>query len=191
MNWRFVRRITKTPFFHYASYVVIGVPLLAELFNVIHPYFPHTRFPHLLIIGFAAGIFFVFSEVIYHLACPEAVQRFETETAYVEKHKREYEDSQRHHRLSVVLPNLEVSETDIRDELRLLVSRNDTVQLNNRLDILYPMAVARFLRNDYRRQATDRLVAAWVAFGLWAVGIIFALVVIYGRLEAVWQAAKG
>ena len=78
MNWRFVRLVTKIPFFHYASYVVIGVPLLAELFNQVHPYFPHTRFPHLLIFGFAAGVMFVFSEVVYHLAFLDAsLQRFQ------------------------------------------------------------------------------------------------------------------
>jgi len=128
MNWRFVRLVTKIPFFHYASYVVIGVPLLAELFNQVHPYFPHTRFPHLLIFGFAAGVMFVFSEVVYHLACPEIVKRYETETEYVEKHRKEYEDGQRHQRINVVLPNLEPSEDDFREELRLLVSTNDTVQ---------------------------------------------------------------
>jgi hypothetical protein len=190
MNWRFVRLVTKIPFFHYASYVVIGVPLLAELFNQVHPYFPHTRFPHLLIFGFAAGVMFVFSEVVYHLACPEIVKRYETETEYVEKHRKEYEDGQRHQRINVVLPNLEPSEDDFREELRLLVSTNDTVQLNNRLDVLYPIAVGRFLWNEYRRQAASRIVAAWVVFVLYAAGIVLALFVIYGRLEAVWEAAK-
>jgi hypothetical protein len=191
MNWRFVRLVTRTPFFHYASYVVIGVPLLAELFNLMHPYFPYTRFPHLLIVGFAAGMMFVFSEVAYHLACPEIVKRYETETEYVEKHRKEYEDGQHHQRINVVLPNLEPSEDDIREELRLLVARNDSSQLNNRLDVLYPIAVGRFLRNEYRRQTASRVVVAWVAFVLYAVGIVFALFVMYGRLEAVWEAAKG
>jgi hypothetical protein len=191
MNWRFVRRVTKTPFFHYASYVVIGVPVLAELFNLVHPYFPQTRFPYLLILGFGAGVFFVFSEVVYHFACPDIVQRYETETEYVEKHRKEYEDGQRHQRLNVVLPNLEPSEDDIREELRSLVSGHNTDQLNDRLDVLYPIAVGRFLRNEYRRQATARLAAAWVAFVLYSAGIILALFVMYGRLEAVWEAAKG
>jgi len=62
--------------------------------------------------------------------------------------------------------------------------------VNNRLDVLYPIAVGRFLRNEYRRQAASRIVAAWVVFVLYAAGIVLALFVIYGRLEAVWEAAK-
>jgi hypothetical protein len=191
MNWRLVRQVTKTPFFHYASYVVIGVPLLAELFNLVHPYYPRARFPHLLILGFVAGVMFVFSEIAFHFACPEIVQRYETETEYVKNHREEYEEAQRHQRINVVLPNLEPSENDIREELRVLVNNKNSVELNKRLDILYPIAVGRFLWNEYRRQAASRVFAAWVAFLLYVTGIIFAFFVMYGRLEAVWEAAKG
>jgi hypothetical protein len=191
MNWRFVRQVTRTPFFHYASYAVVGIPFLAELFNTVHPYFPQARFPHLLIIGFAASMLFIFSLVIYHFACPEIIQRYETESKYVEKHRKEYEDAQRHQRINVVLTNLDPSEEDVRDELRLLLRGNDTTKLNSRLDILYPMAVGRFLRNEYRRQAKNRMLTAWIAFMLYGCGVALALFVMYGRLEAVWEAAKG
>lgn len=191
MNWRLVKKITKTPFFRYASYVVIGVPLLAEVFNALHPFYPAARFPHLLIFGFIAGVMFVFSEVLCHLFCPEKVRRYETESDYVTAHQKEYESAQFHQRLHVVLPQLEESEEDDRDDLKRLVSTGDTPNLNRKLDVLYPIAVARFLRKDYQRNTKHNIALAWVAFVLYATGILFAGFVMYGRLAAVWQAGRG
>ena len=191
MNWRLVKKTTKTPFFHYVSYVVIGVPLLAELFNAVHPYFPHTRFPHLLLFGFAAGVMFVFSEVIYHFACPEIIERYETEKQYVDTHEKEYAAALAHQRLEVVLTHLEPSEEDIRANLQAIKRRNDVTELNKNLDVLYPIAVVRYLRKNYRSQAHSMRAAAWIAFSLFVIGFVLALFVMYGRIEAVWEASKG
>lgn len=190
MNWGLVRKTTRTPFFHYAPYVVIGVPLLAELFVLLRPYITSLRFPHLLALGFGAGVLFIFSEVIYHFFCPEIVQHYETEKAYVEAHAAEYEASQNHQRINVVLPNLEPSEDDVRDRLKQLLTQRRQTELDKELDVLYPIAVRRFLRNEYRRKAYSRTGMAWLAFSLYMFGVALASYVMYGRVMAVVEALE-
>src|SRR5207245_1562843 len=114
MDWRAVKRLQETPFFHYSPIVVIGVPLLAQLYLSVHPHIPHLAFPRVLVVGFTAGVLFIFSYILYHHYCPEAVKDFADERAFANANQKIFETAEQHQKLQIVLANLEASEEDIR-----------------------------------------------------------------------------
>jgi hypothetical protein len=190
MNWRTIKRLKATPFFHYAPFVVIGVPILAELLLWFRRLDPDLSLPRILVVGFTASVLFVFSNVVYHHFCPSSVKEYQDEKAFAAGNQESYERSQKHRRLEVVLANLEESEEDIRTQLEMLKRSGLEKELNDKLDELYSMAMQRYLVQAYGRDVNASPIAIWVAALLYVGGAILALWIMFERVVAVYHATQ-
>jgi hypothetical protein len=189
VNWRTVKRLTTTPFFHYIAFVVVGVPILAEIILLLRGYYPLLALPKILGVGFAASVLFLFSSTLYHHFCPSSVKEFQDEKAFAADNRSEYELSQRHRRLEVVLANLEDTEEEIRNQLQLLKQHKTERELSAKLDDLYAMAIQRYLVQTYLRDMRASPLAIWLAALLYGGGAALALWIMFERVVAVYNAS--
>src|ERR1700680_1758809 len=163
MDWRFVKQLQRMPFFHYASYVVIGVPILSEAFLFFRSQGARLELPRVLALGFTASVLYVFSAVVYHNRCPRSVRDFADEQAFATEQLSSYELSQRQRKLHIVLANLEDSEDDIRSNLLVLVRNDQPEEMDGKLNELYPMALQRYLMKQYQRDMLEHRKSMWFA----------------------------
>ena len=179
-----------SPFFHYSSFVLIGVPLLAQSYISAEEYFGKLpfRFPRIFIVGFCGTALLIAAREIFHFCCPDEVRDFGNAIDYKDRYYATALQAHPDRRLEIVLANLDKTvESDAFLELTELAREGRTTELDARLNSLYPARVQSHLLDRYLRLSQTKPFFRWICFLFWIAGAILLLYVMWNRLDEVWK----
>jgi hypothetical protein len=170
-TWSVVRNFGTVSYFTVSYAVLIGVPLLLKLYLLVAPPLNWLRvlapFPENLRWMYGASLLYLTSLVIYKILCPDEIEKFHTETDYVEAKFKETADVYPEHRVNIVLAQLRpgAAETQIRQRMEDLSRQIDraagrekeriTEELNSIADKHHPSMVRRALATEYEKVIAD------------------------------------
>ena len=193
LGWPRLKKLLNSPFFHYSAIVLIGVPLVAQLYLSAEEHFGKLpfAFPRILIIGFCGTALLFIAKEIFHHACPDEIKNFEDPVDYKDRYYATALQAHPDRRLEIVLANLDRTvENDIFLELTELKRTGNTPELEKRLERLYPARVQSYLINQYLLSSQTKPFVRWTCFLFWVSGAMLLLYIMWNRLDEVWKVAK-
>jgi len=185
--WSTVRGFGNVKYFNISYGVLLGVPILHELYAKTVPFMEwfgalDHPFPTTLRWLYGASVSFAIAILMYQWFCPVEIKRFgKNEDEYLEAQYEIYKRALPNHRLNVVLANLDRDlDRDVYERVQSLLKRRDSTIGQSRLQVqcelddivnqLHPDAVQRYLLRDYERLNLRNPLARWASFGLYLVG---------------------
>jgi hypothetical protein len=159
MKWSIIRALGKVKYFNASYVVLLGVPLLAEVYAAIHKRIEYPDFPPSLKLLYLASICYAIGIALYQYFCPAIIKMYSRDTDYFLAEKEVHLNARPDRKLEIVLANLLPQQKDTRSRLEELMGlKNPTTKEQSELDLIletqYPSSVQRFLLADYRRNNT-------------------------------------
>lgn len=185
MTWLTVKAFGRIKYFNLSYVVMVGVPILAELYATIYSHITSSRvfleFPLTWKLVYAASLCYAVAILIYQYFCPTIIKQFDDVEAYVTAYQPLYERAHPDRKYEIVLANLLPVQQESRQTLgdlheRLSTAQSDELsQIEDRyrdlLGTLYPACVQRFLVNGFENAKKDERPSAMFAAGaLYIVG---------------------
>lgn len=181
MTWETIRFFGQVRYFNLSYVVIVGVPVLAELYEVLYRvHYGVTLslpFPLSLKVLYAASLSYALAVAVYQYFCPAIVKVYASSEAYLAACQESYERAYPDRRLEIVLANLTDSQHQIKNELVTLSGRLTTefdASARRRIDELlhefYPSCVQRFLLAEYAHAARRCSLAIYTAGVLYILG---------------------
>src|SRR6202522_656535 len=111
-SWSVVRNFGTVSYFTVSYAVLIGVPILLNVYVLLAPTFNWLRalapFPETLRWMYGASLLYLTSLVLYKIVCPDTIAHFHTQTEFVEAELNSAKDAYPLHRVNIVLAQLRV-----------------------------------------------------------------------------------
>lgn len=157
MKWSNIRALGKVKYFNVCYVVLLGVPLLAEIYIYVHERGAYPSFPTPLKLLYVASICYAIGIALYQYCCPVIIKMYERDIDYLQAEKEVHMNARPDRKLEIVLANLLDVQQDTRAELEELkklsnLSEAQKTKLNSIIEIHYPSCVQRYLLADYDRQ---------------------------------------
>ena len=161
MKWSTIRALGKVKYFNLSYVVLLGIPLMAETYTVLHRLPRYPSFPLSLKLLYVASICYAIGIAIYQYFCPSIIKMYESDVDYFEAEKEVHLNARPDRKLEIVLTNLLKEQENTRRRLEALnkLTNPNTIEkaeLNSILETHYPSSVQRFLLADYNRKNTER-----------------------------------
>jgi hypothetical protein len=191
--WLYVRKFGKLSFFNWSPIILVGVPVLAELYLELGKHIDGLKFPWVLKVGFFASVFYVLGFALYQFFCPESIKDYKTADAYAFAKLPVYRNFNPDQQINVILAQFDETQAGTRDELTRLIasrSRQDKEHLSEMISALYPSSAQKFLIREFGRDAKKRPVAAWTSLTLYCLGTIIALGLVVWRISVIYEVFK-
>jgi hypothetical protein len=179
MTWMTIRNFGRVKYFNLSYFVVIGVPILAEVYGWVYSTnvsVATLAFPLNLKLLYSASLLYAVAITIYQYFCPGIIKRFEDEQLYVSSSQEIYERAHPSRKLPIVLANLVESQNDLRTQIGDLQTQLETSpstskqqELHALVETEYPSAVQRYLLKSFD-EANQRYPSAIYASGLLYLG---------------------
>jgi hypothetical protein len=186
MKWSTIRALGKVKYFNVCYVVLLGVPLLAEIYIAIHKLGNYPEFPNPLKWLYLASICYAIGIALYQYFCPTIIKMYERDIDYLNAEKEVHLNARPDRKLEVILANLVDGQKSKQDRLvelvRLQKASPNTAQ-QNELDALiaelHPSCVQQFLFSEYKRQNEKWPLLSWICglFYLAGTGIMLWLLV--------------
>lgn len=203
MTWTAVRNFGTVKYFNISYVVMIGVPVLATIYQAIQSKWLNSHitfvFPSTLKWLYAASIAYAFGIALYQIFCPPEVKTAQTIDEYVHIFKELYERALPDKKYNIVLTNLDSLQKDSSDRLvalheKLFTTLQDSTQrqvtqteYDGLIELLYPSCVQRYLIKDYSEKVKSRTIAIWASALLYFTGTGIMLYLIFCRAYLVFS----
>jgi hypothetical protein len=195
-RWTTVRGFGNVKYFNVSYFVLFTVLLLFEFYEKGAPvmkFFGASQvFPLTLRAAYAASFMYAVAIALYQYFCPREIKRFGNLDEYVESQYEIFLRAQPHHKVNIVLSNLELSaESEERKRISEMLERIATlggnaraqaeIELNERVNLLHGDAVQRYLIGVYEDLNTGKPLARCVSFLLYCAGSLVLLTLLLIR----------
>jgi hypothetical protein len=190
-KWSTVRGFGNVTYFNLSYVVLLGVPILHELYERSVPFMKWFGapgpFPSTLKWLYAASFSYAIAIGLYQWFCPAEIKRFgKNEDEYLKTQHEIYLRALPNHRLNVILAHLDpILDNEVHKELCGLLEARDKAsgeersryqcQLDEVVKRLHPDAVQRYLLKAYEQSDTSRPLARWTSFVLYLLGTVIVL----------------
>jgi hypothetical protein len=193
MTWLTIRNAVRLKSVNTAYGLLIGIPLLVQVFEAAqHSGTVTATLPWTVKAVYAASLLFIVAVVIYHLACPRDVKRYESLEAYIAALREPLERSSPDKKVAIILSNLENNQGALRAELADLAAGAQSQASQRRLaeivELMYSSCVQRHLVKRWYRDLTASPVLRWLVLSLYLLSAGLTLAVIVQRGLVVWRA---
>jgi hypothetical protein len=204
MNWTAIRTLGNLKYFGMSYGVLIGVPLLADLFAIAAeinaiPGRPLSLPPTLKWLYFAS-LAFAAGFTIYQLFCPQEQKRFATPDEYLENAFERYERAHPQHRVNIVLarldPNVDAGLIERIKQLTKEIGKSEIgdreqkqTELDDYVDSLHSDAVQKYLLLEFEELDKSRPIPRWLVTISFAVGGFVLLILFLTRSYSVFYFA--
>jgi len=187
MDWIKIRSFGKVKYFNLSYVVLIGMPLLAEVYDYVHQLLAKMSIAIPLLDGFPltfkllylSSLLYAIGMALYQFFCPPLIKNFESDLAYVRASQEIYERSHPDKKFHIVLANLTDSQADVRQKLIAEKANHDKVlgdststtkdkndaleKLYGMLNGLYPSCVQRFLVCEFLAEKNKYPAAIYIS----------------------------
>lgn len=194
MTWLTVKAFGRIKYFNLSYIVLVGVPVVAELYATIYSHITSLRvlleFPLTWKLFYAASLCYAVAILIYQYFCPTIIKQFDDVEAYVTAYQPLYERAYPDRKYEIVLANLSAVQQESRQTLvglhdRLSSAKPDELsqyeeKYRDLLGALYPACVQRFLVNGFENAKNERPCAMFTAGALYIIAsLILAALLIW------------
>ena len=201
IDWTTVRYFGRVKYFHLAFVVIIGMPLLAQLYEVVLrtllkiPFDITLTFPFTFKLLYLASLCYAIAIALYQYFCPTIIKNFETELTYVDAAQHIHEHSYPDRKYQIALGHLKESQEGIKNNLIVLRQELDNLfrdpaakaqdrkeiqdNLNSLVDSVYPSCLRTFLIKEFDRARLKYPLALYSSGFFYSAGtllLIFLLV---------------
>jgi hypothetical protein len=171
MDWVTVRSFGRIIYFHLSYAVIIGLPLLAQIYEVLLrtllklPYDVYGTFPFTFKLLYFSSLSYAIGIPLYEYYCPGIIKTFENELTYADAAHRFYERSYADRKYEIVLDQLKAEHTELKNNLIVLRQQLDKLlgdptssaierkdlqnNFNSLLDMVYPSCLHTVLIKEY------------------------------------------
>jgi hypothetical protein len=193
MNWRTIKNFGQIKYFNISYVVLIIVPLLANTFETLNEkYGYHLTVPDMVKSLYLASLIFAIAIAIYQYRCPQIIKEYENKQDYIAKNLEQFKNKAPDLKFYIVLAHLNrTTQIEIYSEILDLFSKisevtDETektklkVQLDEKLNTVYPSTVQTHLETNYDTSNTKESFSYWLSGILYFIGslIIFILLII-------------
>src|SRR6266436_5838350 len=105
MRWSTIKALGRIKYFNVCYVVLLGVPLLAEIYVAIHNLGKYPTFPLSLKLLYTASICYAIGIAIYQYACPSIIKTYDRDVDYFEAEKEVHLNARPDRQLQIVLTN--------------------------------------------------------------------------------------
>ena len=203
--WSTVRGVGNIKYFNISYGVILGVPILHELYAKAVPFMKWFGapgpFPETLRWLYAASVCYALAIGVYQVFGPSEIKRFgKNDDEYLRTQYETYMRALPNHQLNVILAHLDANlDRATHDricellEMRKSEQEKERLMAQSQLDelvlALRPDAVQRYLLKDYEAKDRSRAIARWASFLLYIAGTVIVLILLIARNYEVLLAA--
>jgi hypothetical protein len=197
MTWATIRAFGKVKYFSVSYVVLLAVPIAAEFYRWYNNVGSRPLdFPDGLRTVYAASICYALAIALYGYFCPSPIKHYENEEDYVQALLPMYLVSFPDLKYQIVLANLDDTQAETRQEIMNLhrkLNDDDAAArfanrrtLSEKIDIVYPGCVQRFLLSRYRAGLDKTKIMIWLAALLYFLGTCLMLKVLIHKATIVF-----
>src|SRR2546430_370708 len=106
MKWSAIRALGKVKYFNVCYVVLIGVPLLAEIYINVHKLHSYPPFPQPLKLLYLSSLCYAIGIALYQYFCPSIIKMYERDTDYLDSEFDIHLKARPDRRTEIVLANL-------------------------------------------------------------------------------------
>lgn len=194
IDWLTVKNFGKVRHFNISYLVMIGIPILATVYEAVASSIPSIAFsmdfPLKLKFIYSASISYAIAIAIYQYFCDPIVKRYNGSEDYIGDVQDAYERAFPDKKYEIIIANLVESQTQLKSELITFeeekkAGRIDSKQIErykSLVQMLYPSCVQRYLASRYDHAVLGKSRKALIfSFLFYIVGSFLILIVL------IWQ----
>jgi hypothetical protein len=201
MDWVTVRSFGRIKYFHLSYAVIIGMPLLAQVYEVLLrtllklPYDIYGTFPLTFKLLYVSSLFYAIGIALYEYYCPTIIKNYENELTYADMAHHFYERLYADRKYEIVLDQLKAEHAELKNNLILLRQKLDNLlgdptagaverkdvqnNFNSVLDMVYPSCLYAFLIKEFaiaRHRYPVAIHASAFFFGAGTIVLLFLVI---------------
>lgn len=198
-----VKNFGRVKYFNISYIIMIGVPLLATIYQSLQNSWIKQHvdfdFPSGFKWMYTASISYATGIALYQFFCPKEIKRFDTSDEYVNVYQDLYERAYPDKKYNIVQSNIADSQEDTMNKIHHLnnVLKNVSLGVEERkivqmeyddlLNMIYPGCVQRFLFKDFEIKSKKNKAALWLSAAFYFGGTAILLKLIFCRAVLVFE----
>lgn len=200
MNWRTIKNFGQVKYFNISYVVLIIVPLLANTFLMLNEKFGyHLTVPYTVKSLYFASIIYAIAIAIYQYRCPSVIKEYINRQDYIDKNLEQFKNKAPDLKFFIVLAHLDkiTQAATICEIVDLYAKISATtedlektklkVQLDEKLNLVYPSSVQSHLEKKYDADNSKEWFSFWASGILYMTGTLIIVILLIIRTAVVFN----